>query len=174
MLELSASLINQPVLSLRTGAPVATTQLPIINPANLKIEGFYCEDYFDTKQQLVLLAQDVRERVNNAFVIDDHEVLADPEELVRLQSVLKINFALTGKPVYTDKKKRLGKVADYALDGNALYIQKLYVSQSIIKSISNAQLTVDRSQIVEVSDTKVMIKDPLQGVKEANPAPAIA
>ena len=50
MLQLSASLLNKSVLSLRTGAPIATISSPLINPDNLKIEGFYCIDRFDKKQ----------------------------------------------------------------------------------------------------------------------------
>ena len=47
-------------MSLRTGGEIASISAPIINPDNLKIEGFYCEDRYD-KKQLVLLFQDIRE-----------------------------------------------------------------------------------------------------------------
>ncbi len=173
MLELSASLINQPILSLRTGAQVATTVAPVINPANLKIEGFYCEDVFDSKQ-LILLTQDIRERVSASFVVDDYEVLVEPEDLIRLEKLIALQFTLTDKAVYTDKKHRLGKVVDYAVEKNSLFVQKLYVGQNILKNINNNQLTVDRNQIVEITDKRIIIKDPLQGVKEASPATALA
>ncbi len=169
MLQLSATLINQPVMSLRTGGQVATTVTPILNPANLKIEGLYCDDQFEPVQ-LVLLGQDIRDRIGNGFVIDDHEVLVESEELIRLQNVLKVQFELIGKPVFTDKKKKLGKVVDYAVDGSALFVQKLYVGQNILKSINNGQLSIDRNQIVEISDSKIIVKDPLQGVKDSAPA----
>jgi sporulation protein YlmC with PRC-barrel domain len=169
MLQLSNTLINQQVLSLRTGGQVAGGTEPIMNPNNLKIEGFHCVDRF-SGDQLVLLSQDIRDHIKQGFVVNDHEVLAEPSELIRLQEVLNLQFALIGKPVYTDNKKRLGKVIDYAVDDVSLYVQKLYVGQSLIKSFAGGQLSVDRNQIVEITDRKVVIKDPLKGVKDTSPA----
>jgi sporulation protein YlmC with PRC-barrel domain len=169
MLQLSASLTNQQVLSLRTGGQVALVTDPIMNPNNLKIEGFYCVDRFEDAP-LILLTQDIRDHINQGFVVDDHEVLTSPEELVRLEPLLKLQFTLLGKPVYTDKKKRLGKITDYAVDDVSMYVQKLYVGQNILKNLNSGQLSVDRSQIVEITDRKIVVKDPLQGVKESAPA----
>lgn len=169
MLQLSATLINQQVLSLRTGAQVALASEPIMNPNNLKIEGFHCIDRF-SNEPLILLAQDIREHIGKGFVVDDHEVLVSADDLVRLQPMIELAFTLLGKPVYTDKKKRIGKVNDYAVDDATLYVQKLYVSQSLLKSFTGGQLSVDRNQIVEITDRKIVIKDPLKPVKEAAPA----
>ena len=91
MLQLSNALLNGSVLSLRTGGPVAQIIAPIINPDNLKIEGFYCEDRF-SKETLVLLCQDIRDLLPNGFFIDDHEVLVEPKELVRLKNISRYRF----------------------------------------------------------------------------------
>jgi sporulation protein YlmC with PRC-barrel domain len=172
MLQLSSTLINQAVLSLRTGGQVATAIGPIINPNNLKVEGFYCDDRFE-KKQLILLTQDIRDRVERGFVINDHEVLVDPEELVRLRTVLKLQFSLIGKPVVTVNKRRLGKLNDYAVDDVAMYVQKIYVGQSILKSFTGGNLSIDRSQIVEITDRKIVVQEPLKPVENAVPAGAV-
>ncbi len=156
-------------MSLRTGGQVATATEPIFNPNNLKIEGFYCDDKFNP-EQLILLAQDIREHIDKGFIINDHEVLVKPDELVRLQSVLKTAFVLIGKPVVTVNKHRLGKVSDYAADQSSLYVQKLYVSQGLLKSITGGSLSIDRSQIVEITNRKIVVQEPLQGVKDTIPA----
>ncbi len=175
MLELSAKLLNRAVLSLRTGGQVATALEPIINPNNLKIEGFYCDDRFE-KRKLILLTQDIRERNERGFVVNDHEVLVEPEDLVRLKKVLEIQFTLVGKPVVTASKQRLGKVSDYAVDDEALYVQKLYVTQGLVKSLAGGSLSVDRNQIIEITDKKIIVQDLLKPIKDgvtANaPAPA--
>lgn len=171
MLQLSSAIIDQAVLSLRTGGQIAIAVMPIINPNNLKVEGFYCDDRFENKR-LILVVQDIRERVKNGFVVNDHEVLVEPEELVRLKPVLELNFELLGKPVVTVKKQRIGKVVDYAVDDSSLYIQKLYVSQNLLKSFSGGNLSIDRTQIVEITDRKIVIQEPLKPVKNAVPAPA--
>lgn len=171
MLELSAKLLNRAVLSLRTGGQVATAIEPIINPNSLKIEGFYCDDRFD-KNRLILLTQDIRDRNERGFVINDHEVLIEPEGLVRLKDILELQFALIGKPVVTVSKHKLGKVNDYAVDDEALYVQKLYVTQGLVKSLAGGGLSIDRSQIVEITDRKIVVKDALNTVTEAVPANA--
>ena len=161
-------------MSLRTGRPVATAYQPIINPNNLKIEGFFCEDSIDKKQHLVLLHQDIRDVLPAGLVVDDHDVLSDPEDLIRLKDVLELNFSVLGKTVVTEKKKKLGKVVDYALEPESMLIKKLYVSQSIIKSFSGGTLGVDRTQIVEITTNKIIIKDPLQMLKAKVSVPKLA
>lgn len=171
MLQLSAMYQEQPVLSLRTGGHIATALRPIINPNNLKIEGFYCDDRFENKE-LILLGQDIREHSAQGFIVNDHEVLVEPEELVRLQKILGTNFEIQGKAVATVDGKRLGKVTDYAVDDQSLYIQKLYVGQSMIKNFVGSGLSVDRSQIVEITDKKIIVQNPLQGVRATAPLAA--
>jgi hypothetical protein len=169
MLQLSNSLLNKSVLSLRTSSPVATIIGPIINPDNLKIEGFYCQDRFD-KQQLVLLCQDIRDVLPQGYVVNDHDVLAEPDELVRLQKVIKFDFQLIGKPVVTVSKEKVGKVSDYAAETETMYIQKIYVAQSILKTLTGGSLSIDRSQINEVTPQRIIINDLLKN----SPVPASA
>lgn len=173
MLQLSAALLDQPVMSLRTSAPIATTDAAIINPNNLKIEGFYCVDKF-SNERLVLLAQDIRDIIPQGLVVNDHDVLTDPGELIRLKPVLEIGFEVMGKLVQTESKRRLGKVADFAVDDQSLYIQKLYVSQSLIKNIGSNQLSIDRTQIVEITDRRIVVKDIENRGKVNVPTPAPA
>lgn len=155
---MSNTLINRPVLSLRTGTVVATASTPIINPNNLKIEGFYCDDRFN-KKRLILLYQDIRDLISQGFVINDHDVLSDPGELVRLKDILELNFELLGKPVETVSKVKVGKVSDYATEITTMYIQKLYVSQPIYKSFTGGNLGVDRTQINEITNRRIIIND---------------
>lgn len=162
MLQLSESLLNKPVMSLRTGQSVATAIEPIINPNNLKIEGFYCTDRFN-KEELILLYQDIRDVIAQGFVVNDHDVLVAPDDLVRLKETMSLGFTLIGKPVVTVSKERLGKVTDYATDLDTMYIQKIYVSQSMFKSLTGGNLGVDRSQINEITDKRIIINELLKG-----------
>ncbi|HTB49258.1 MAG TPA: hypothetical protein VK712_04200 [Verrucomicrobiae bacterium] len=158
MLQLSARLLDKSVLSLRTGTPIATITGPIINPDTLKIEGFYCQDRFD-KKQLVLLYQDIRDMLPQGYVVNDHDVLAEPHELVRLSKVLELNFELIGKQVVTVGKDKVGKVGDYATETETMFIQKIYVTQSILKSLTGGSLSIDRTQINEVTPRRIIINE---------------
>lgn len=171
MLQLSSTLLKKSVLSLRTGSPIATVSSAIINPNNLKIEGFYCEDKF-SKAQLILLYQDIRDVLPQGFVVNDHDVLVEPEDLVRLKEVLDLGFDLINKPVVTIDKQKVGKVSDYATETTTMFVQKLYVSRSILKSLSTGTLSVDRSQINEITPNRIIINELLN--KSAEPAAVTA
>lgn len=171
MLQLSGTMLNRNVLSLRTGSPIAVISGSIINPDNLKIEGFYCEDVTDHKQ-LVLLYQDIRDVLPQGVVVDDFDALADPTDLVRLEKVLALSFELIGKPVETISRSKLGKVSDYAFESVTMYIQKVYVSQSILKSLTGGNLSIDRNQVQEITPKKVIINDLLQPTRVTAAAPA--
>ncbi len=166
MLQLCGALTNKAVLSLRTSGPIAVVGAPIIDPNNLKIEGFYCQDNMD-KSILVLLYQDIRDLLPDGFVVDDHEVLAVPSELVRLKKTMDLNFQLIGKQVETVSGEKIGKVSDFAVEVETMFVQKVYVSQSLLKSFTGGSLSVDRSQIQEITNRRVIISDPLRGMPAA-------
>lgn len=170
MLQLSTSLLNKAVLSLRTGAPVANISSPIINPDDLKIEGFYCRDNVD-KKELILLTQDIRDILAEGYVINDHDVLTEPEELVRLRKVLELRFELIGKQVVTVDKEKVGKVSDFAVETNTMYVQKIYVAQSILKNFTGGALSIDRSQIQEITPRRIIISELMNKAPAAAAAP---
>ena len=171
MLQLSGALLNKSVLSLRTGSPVASITAAILNPNNLKIEGFYCQDRFD-KKELVLLYQDIRDIMPDGYVVNDHDVLVEADELVRLKKVLELNFELIGKPVVTASKHKVGKVSDYAAEVETMFIQKIYVSQSIMKSFTGGSLSIDRSQVQEITPRRIVINDLMKNAPAAARAAA--
>ena len=171
MLRLSGSLLDKSVLSLRTGGPVATILSPIINPDNLKVEGFYCQAPGE-KQELILLYQDIRDLLPQGFVVNDFDVLAQPEELVRLKKILDQNYDLLGKQVITHDKQKLGKVNDYAIETESMYVQKLYVSRSILKSLTGGSLSIDRSQVVEATPKQIIVNDLMETAPVTAPAAA--
>lgn len=137
---------------------MATARQLIINPNNLKIEGWHCEDQF-SKQTLILLTKDVRDIVPQGLAIDDYDSLSEASELIRLQEVLRINFEPLGKQVITDSKRKVGKVSDYAVDMTSFLIQKLYVNQPVYRNPTGGQLSIDRTQIVEITPSRITVRD---------------
>jgi sporulation protein YlmC with PRC-barrel domain len=162
MLQLSGMFINKPILSLRVGRAIATTLGPVLNPNNLKIEGFYCQT--PNRKQYILLSQDVRDVMPQGVVVNDEDALTDPEELVRLDKLIQLNFDVMGKIVVTTGGHKMGKVSDYAIETEGLFIQKLYVTQSLFKNFNGGNVGVDRTQITEITDKAIVINDPQQKV----------
>lgn len=173
MLQLSEAVQKRQVLSLRTSTPIAEVIGPIINQDTLKIEGFYCSEY-SKKEPVILLYQDIRDILPQGIVVDDFDALSDPSELVRLKKTLDRNFTLLGKPVETLSKEKVGKVTDYAFETTTMYIQKLYVSRSILKNLTSGSLSIDRTQIHEITAKKVIINDLLETVPAHATSPVSA
>lgn len=176
MLTLGQQLIGKPALSLRTSAPVGFITDVLVNPNNLKIEGWHIEDAFN-KRRHILLGQDVREIISQGFVVNDHESMTAADELVRLKPIIDLHFELINKPVFTTEGKKLGKVTDYAFEGDGHFIQKLYVAQPIVKSISGGSLIVDRTHIIEITQKKIVVAEatvPGKAVPRVNPVQAPA
>lgn len=169
---MSKSLYNQKVMSLRLGSPIAIAVEPIINPHNLKILGWWCKTPGGTKQQ-VLLAEDVREILPQGLAVNDADALSHSNDLVRHNEILTIHFQLLNKAVKT-KRQKLGKVADFAYDNEAMLIQKLYVTRPLTKLFASEDtLIIDRNQIIEVSDHYILVRDGDAKVTEEELAPAI-
>lgn len=160
-------------MSLRTGGPIAVVKSAVINPNNLFIEAWVVEDN-RSHEELILLSSDVREVLSQGFAINDHEVLSTPDELIRLKDVLEMNFGLIGLKVNSESGHRYGKVADYAFETGSMYIQKLYASQSVVRSFSGGSLSIDRTQIIEVTNRRVVIEDPVEAAGNRATSPGIA
>jgi hypothetical protein len=138
---------------------IGTVLSPILNPHNLHIDAFWCET-INSKTNKVLLDMDIRDFSIKGVLIDDHLGLSDPDELVRLSSILEIDYQLEGKVVLASKRK-IGKVVDYAVDHSGLFIQKIYVQPPVWKpSIGGTRLTFDRTSIIEVTDTHIVVSGP--------------
>lgn len=173
MLKLYESFQKSQVLSLRIGGPVAQIISPIINPNNLYIEGWHVQDS-RSGEVLILLSQDVRDLLPQGIAIDDHEVLSEEGDLVRLKELLKLDFSLNGLKVSSQSGKNYGKVSDFAFETTSFYVQKIYVAQPLIRNFAGGTLSIDRSQIIEITNRRIVIEDPTvpvnSGSLSASPA----
>lgn len=171
MLTLGQQLLGKKIMSLRISRPIGVITEVIVNPNNLKIEGWHATDLGD-KKHVVLLSQDVRDILPQGFVVNDHEALTHPDELVRLKEILSYNFSLIDKTVVSNHKRRIGKVTDYAFDKDNFIIQKLHVGQSILKSFTGGALMIDRNQIIEITNRRITVREAT--AEDTAPMPALA
>lgn len=145
-------------MSLQSGSELGKIGQPIIDPRNLSIVAYYVSG--PRIQTLsVLHVSDIREFGPLGFIVDSADnIMPLDTDLVRLQEVVSFNFTLLDKPVIDEQKKKLGKVTDYTFDFEQFSIQKIHVSQSVMKNFSNANLIIHRSQIVELTDKEVIVR----------------
>jgi hypothetical protein len=160
MLYLSSKLSNVPLYSIRSNGRIGTVLSPIINPHTLHIDAFYCTSYH-TRETQILLDMNVRDLSPRGIIIDDHVLLSPQDELVRLKHVLDLNYQLEDKPVLAGKK-RIGKVAEYAIDKESLFVQKLYVTPPVWQNFQHHKLTIGRSSIIEITEKAIIVSGPEQ------------
>lgn len=157
MLRMSGSLYNKPVISLRISKAIATAIEPVINPHNLKILGWWCKTP-GSGGVSVLLSEDVRDITTQGLAVNDEDALSAPEDLARHSEVLNIQFKLIDKVVKT-KNHKLGKVSDFSYN-DGMFVQKLYVARSLVKVFASEDtLIIDRTQILEVTDSYILVRD---------------
>lgn len=157
MLILKDRIIGVPIMSLQTGTEIARTGQPIIDPRQLMVVAFYCEGPLLTKRPSILHRDDIREMSDVGFIVNNQDELMSPQDLVRLKQVIGFNFTLDGKQVIEQDGRKIGKVVNYTLDSKSFYITQLHVGPSFWQSFGTAEVLIGRQQIIEVSDTKIIV-----------------
>lgn len=160
-------LLDAPVMSLQTGAELARTMCPIIDPRRMTIVAFYVEGSLLESNPSVLHVIDIRELSDIGMIVDDSDKLMSTEGLVRLQEIVDYDFELLGVHVVDEEDNKYGKVSDYAIDPDSYTIQQIYTEQSLIKSLSNVSNVIHRSQIISVTNEKIIVKAPTVPAGEA-------
>lgn len=158
MLLLGSRLINTPILSLQTGTKLAVTKNAIIDPANLKIIAYEVDGPMLSERPSFIRIADVRELSDIGMIIDSNDEFFGKDDIISVRKIRDLNFKLIGLTVIDETKRKLGKIVDYSIDTNSFFIQQLNVRQSVIKSLSNTELLIHRTQIVEINDYSIIVK----------------
>ncbi len=158
MQVLVSHLMNLPIVSLQTGETVAFANEPIIDMAKLEVVALHCSIPHQ-RPTLALLARDIRQLTAEYLLIDSEDELIDPDEVVRLTTLVKAGFSPLEKPVVSDLGRRLGRTDDYAINLETNRIQKLYIRSHGMRAWIKAELTIDRAQIVDVTPHHIVVRD---------------
>ena len=155
----NSRLIGTPILSVQAGGAIAAVTAPVVNPDNLKIIALQLEGPIINASNYILDTASVREYSHLGMVIDDADELVGPEDVVKIKDVLALNFNLIGLKVETKKGSKLGKVIDFSFTSDDFIIQQIIVKRPVVKSFVDPELIIHRREIVEITDTKVVVKD---------------
>ncbi|MBR2741497.1 PRC-barrel domain-containing protein [Candidatus Saccharibacteria bacterium] len=165
MLVTSTKLINTPIMSMQTGAPLGFISAPVIDPDSLKIIAFLLTGPTLTNAN-ILDVKSIREYSSLGMIIDGVEELAAPGDVVKIDKILDLNFHLIDLKVETKKGSKLGKVTDYTLTIEDYMIQQLIVKRPPLKALIDPELVISRKEIVEVTDDKIIVKDEEKVIKK--------
>lgn len=167
MLTVGSRIINYPVLSLHVGGEIARTRRAIIAPESLKIIAYELDGPLLRRSEVgyVLETDDVRELSPRGLIVDSIDDFVRPEDVRRLDEVMALNFDLEGLKVVTEKGKKLGKVVDYTFDTSSFMVYQIIVQRPLMESLLDPQLTINRSQIVEIDDYTITIRHEKEEVR---------
>ena len=93
------------------------------------------------------------------MVIDNIEELVAPDDVIKIQKVLELNFDLINLKVKTKKGTKLGHLVDYTVTSEDFIVQQIIVKRPLVKALVDPELTISRKEIVEITDYEVIIKD---------------
>ena len=165
MLITNSHLQGTPVLSVQAGEPIGYLDAAIIDPDSLKIIAFLVHGAPDRSTD-ILDVQSIREYSNLGVVIDDIDELVGHDDVIRIKNVLDLNFSLLNLKVETKKGSKLGHVIDFTVTPDDFIVQQLIVKRPVVKSFLDSELTIPRTEIVEITDYKVIVKDEEKTIKE--------
>lgn len=156
MLVLGSKLSQQPIMSLQTGAAVGEISGTIIDPADLSIVAY------EVKSALLpgvnyMRIEDARELSDIGFIIDSIDELVQPGDVIKLDDIVNYHFHLRDMRVNDEKGRKLGKIIDYTVDVSTFTVQQLTVRRPILRSLSDTELVVHRSQIIEINNEAIVI-----------------
>ena len=155
------------VLSVRAGGPVTRISEVIVDPDTLKVIAFRCSGGVVSRGGAdILSVSSVREFSRLGIVIDDIEELVAADEVVRIDKVLGLRFALPGLKAETKSGHRLGKIVDFTVNTEDFLVMQIIVHRPVLKALVDPELTIHRKEIVEVTDYKVIVKSEEDTLKQ--------
>ena len=157
MLLVGSKMLDFPVLSLHVGGEIARTQRAIIDPDDLKIIAYTVDGPIIHNDPEV------------GDILDSTDVFTTREDVIKLDEIMGLEFDLVGLKVVDQKGKKMGKIVDYTIDSGSFTVYQLIVQRPVMSSFLDPQLTINRSQIVEIDDFKVTIKNSTSQVKVKKP-----
>lgn len=174
MLISSTDLTSLPILSLRSGSKIATISELIVNPYDLTIQALKLTGrQLDNPKDSYLLPEDIREISHLGIIVNDSEDIVSSADVIRLQKILDLHFKLINLPVIDKQRRKVGKVINYTLVAENMMIYQLVVQRPMLKDFFDPELLIHRSQIAELSQTKVVIKNSLDKLRELERQDAI-
>jgi sporulation protein YlmC with PRC-barrel domain len=158
MNAMESQLRGKAIVSLQTGQPVAVVAGLVIDRSSLEIRAFVCQLPSQPRVRL-LLDSDIRQITNDCLIINDEDDLSETEDIVRLSGLIEEAYSPRGKGVISDTGRRLGRVTEFNINLISGRIQQIFVRPPLWRGWFSSQLIIDRSQIVDVSIDRIIVRD---------------
>ncbi len=153
-------------MSLQTGGEIAHTVTAIINPRNLHILAYELDGAKLDEKPAFIRIEDIRELSDMGFIVDSSDSLTTLDDLVIDREYYEQPPKIEGMKVVDDQGTKLGKVEHTTMSTDTFRIEQLSIRRPFLKSIAETELLIDRRQIIDISDNKIVVRSPREGVKQ--------
>lgn len=147
-------------MSLQTGNRLAQTEKPIIDPATLHIVAYEISGPLLSDKPSFLRTADIREYGRLGMIINSNDEIVGLDDVLQIEKIYELNFELIGMTVIDEHRRKLGKVDNYTLETGDFIIQQLNVRRGFLQGISDTGLLINRSQILEINNSTIVVKSP--------------
>jgi len=151
-------LLDTPVMSLQTGSELARTSSVLVDPRDLTVVAYELVGPMLDQRPSYLRPVDVRELSNLGLIVDSSDEFVGLDDVIRIKQVHDYGFNLLGMDVIDEKKKKLGRVQGFNVDSASFSVQQLVVKRPLLKSFGETELLINRSQVVEVKESHVVVR----------------
>lgn len=165
MLVYASKLIGAPILSMQSAGPIGVITDLVVDPNTLKILAFRIKGPL-VKTANILDVKSVREYSKYGLVVDSIDELVEKGDIIKVSEIIDLNFDLNGLKVETKKKTKLGHVIDFTVTSEDFNVKQIIVKRPLVKSFLDSELIIPRSEITEVTDYKIIVKDEEKTIKE--------
>jgi sporulation protein YlmC with PRC-barrel domain len=143
-----SSCIGTPVLEEGGDTTLGLLSGILIHPDTGKIEGFLVGDLFCSSMDIV--------RWGTRVYLRDANVLAPPEDRIRLQSLLQDPRTVLGQKIRTEAGVKLGRCSDVQFNTDMMHIEWLFPRKFFRWGIA-----LPVSDILEVTAAAIVVRDPI-------------
>lgn len=125
----ASKIFDLPIASLESKSKIGFVGNLIFNPDDLTLIALeVITGKFIFQKKLFLSAIDIIDFDKNAIVIRNEESLVKPQEIVRIDKIIKDKTPIFGQKAVTKSHQNLGKIFDLLIDTETSAIIKFYVS----------------------------------------------
>lgn len=157
MILLGSSLTKAPIMGLQSGSEIARTEQVVIDPATLTVVAYVIQSNLLKGDTWLLRIADIRELSDLGFIVDSADEFVQPSDVIKLNEIYKLGFHLIGMSVMDEKRHKLGKIIDFTIETSSFVIQQITVRRPLLKSFTDTELLIHRSQIIEINDDAIVV-----------------
>ncbi|MCL2371554.1 hypothetical protein FWC63_02310 [Candidatus Saccharibacteria bacterium] len=175
MLYYNSGLIGLPVREARSGDTLALVEKLIIDPRSFTLAAIQLTTL--AKEKCFLVTDSIAElSLQHGIFFTDTDAISTLPELPRLEEVINLGFELLKLPVRTqgakkNRSQKLGAVEDFVIDDTSFAVFQVVVKRGLFSGLM-PELAINRQQILELTNTELIVDDAY--AKATDPVPAKA